>query len=109
VAGILLAQPIEEASRVELLVERAITAANRVGQWRSWNFLTLQIQIAAEMSRSTTAAKVRTAEPLEARPHEADPMEADQKPDPRTNSRDSVPQLGSMKRGSWSDVGRRSL
>lgn len=70
-AGILLAQGIEEANIVGVLIERAIAAANHVGQWRSWNFLTLQIQIAAELCRSTAAAKARTAEPLEARPDEA--------------------------------------
>lgn len=71
-AGILLAHGIEEANIVGVLVERAIAAANRVGQWRSWNFLTLQIQIAAEQCCATTIAEVRTADqPSEARPYEA--------------------------------------
>jgi len=68
-AGILLGQGIEDAGNAEALVDRAVAAANRA--WRSWNFLTLQIQIAAEQWRPSTSAQVRTAEqPSEVRREE---------------------------------------
>jgi hypothetical protein len=62
-AGILLAQGIEEPSKAQALVDRAFAAANRAGQWRSWNFLTLQVQIAAEQCRPSTTAEVLPACP----------------------------------------------
>src|SRR3954454_5435883 len=71
-AGTLLEQGIEEAGNAEVLVDHAVAAANRSGQWRSWNFLTLQIQIAAERWRASTIAEVRPAnQTLEVRREEA--------------------------------------
>ena len=40
-----------------------LNAANRSGPWRSWRFLTLQIQIAAEQCRPPLSAERRTADP----------------------------------------------
>jgi hypothetical protein len=62
-ARILLNQQIEEASSAEAVLERALDAANRSGPWRSWRFLTLQIQIAAEQCRLSLFADGRPADP----------------------------------------------
>jgi len=63
-AGIILEQGIDELSNAELILERAVVAASRASQWRSWNFLTLQIQIAAEQWRPLRTAEARTVDRL---------------------------------------------
>ena len=70
-AEILLVHGIEDVGIVELLVERAIAAGNRAGEWRSWSFLTLRIQIGAERTRSTTAEEVRMPDSPVVRQYEA--------------------------------------
>jgi hypothetical protein len=71
-AAIMHGQRIEEAGNAEALVERAVAAANRAGQWRSWNFLTLQIQIAAGQWRPSTTAEGPTGDqPSDGRREEA--------------------------------------
>ena len=63
-AGILLAQGIDTSSSGATVLERAVAAANRAGPWRSWKFLTLQIQIAAEQFGSSITSVIRpTAHP----------------------------------------------
>ena len=44
-----------------MALERALSAANRAGQWRSWKFLTLPIQIAAEQVASITSVAPKVA------------------------------------------------
>jgi hypothetical protein len=44
-----------------MALERALSAANRAGQWRSWKFLTLPIQIAAERVASITSVAPKVA------------------------------------------------
>jgi len=39
---------VEEASKIIDVLDSALAAADRSGEWRNWAFLTLQIQLAAE-------------------------------------------------------------
>jgi hypothetical protein len=46
-AGVLYRFGVTDAERITVLLDRAHAAANRSGEWRTWSFLTLQIQLAA--------------------------------------------------------------
>jgi hypothetical protein len=50
-AGLLLDQGVADSGAAARVLMQALTCANRSGPWRSWKFLTLQIQIAAEQLR----------------------------------------------------------
>jgi hypothetical protein len=47
-AGILNHRGIAESEIIFAVMDSALTAAKRSGEWRNWTFLTMQIQIAAE-------------------------------------------------------------
>jgi hypothetical protein len=64
-------QGTEEASKLRHWSTRNCRG-NRAGQWRSWNFLTLQIQIAAGQWRPSTTAEGPTGDqPSDGRREEA--------------------------------------
>jgi hypothetical protein len=58
-AGILNHRGIAEPETIFAVLDSALTAADRLGGWRNWTFLTLQIQLAAE--RLPSGARLRQA------------------------------------------------
>jgi hypothetical protein len=58
-AGILNHRGIAEPETIFAVLDAALTAADRLGGWRNWTFLTLQIQLAAE--RLPSGARLRQA------------------------------------------------
>ena len=56
-AGILNHRGIAEPEIIFAVLDSALTAADRLGEWRNWTFLTLQIQLAAE--RLPSGARLR--------------------------------------------------
>ena len=56
-AGILNHRGIAEPEMIFAVLDSAVTAADRLGEWRNWTFLTLQIQLAAE--RVASGARLR--------------------------------------------------
>jgi Helix-turn-helix domain len=62
-AGILNRRSIAEPEIIFAVLDSALTAADRLGEWRNWTFLTLQIQLAAERLPSGACLRQTTSPP----------------------------------------------
>ena len=62
-AGILNHRGIAEPEIIFAVLDSAVTAADRLGEWRNWTFLTLQIQLAAERLPSGASPRQKTSPP----------------------------------------------
>ena len=62
-ATILNHRGIAEPEMIFAVLDSALTAANRSGEWRNWTFLTLQIQLAAERLPSEARLRQTTSAP----------------------------------------------
>jgi hypothetical protein len=62
-AGILNHRGIAEPEMIFAVLDSALTAADRLGEWRNWTFLTLQIQLAAERLPSGARLRQTTSPP----------------------------------------------
>ena len=62
-AGILNHRGIAEPEIIFAVLDSAVTAADRLGEWRNWTFLTLQIQLAAERVPSGARPRQTTSPP----------------------------------------------
>jgi hypothetical protein len=56
-SGILQQRAIAQPEEIFGVLDAAVVAASRSGEWRNWAFLTLQVQLAAE--RGATCSPVR--------------------------------------------------
>jgi hypothetical protein len=61
---ILQHQGIAEAESIFAVLDAAVNAATRSGEWRNWGFLTLQVQLAAERVPNRSLAPPAAATPL---------------------------------------------
>jgi hypothetical protein len=61
---ILQQRGIAKAETVFAVLDAAVNAAARSGEWRNWSFLTLQVQLAAERLPAVSPAAPATAVPL---------------------------------------------
>jgi hypothetical protein len=57
------------------VLDRTLAFANRSGAWRSWTFLTIQIQLAAEQLGASIRPLARSVAPLPTAPEEKPPSE----------------------------------
>ena len=62
-AEILKHRGIAEPEIIFAVLDSAVTAADRLGEWRNWTFLTLQIQLAAERVPSGSRPRQTTSPP----------------------------------------------
>ena len=100
---------IRDRGAVFAVFDAARAAADRSGEWRNWNYLTIQVQLAVERYQFEGVAACPIAPDSPSADtgggRACDGMGQGQRPDPGPNSRDPVLELGLVALGRSSAAG----